>query len=97
MSAEPQAVTAVSDGPTLSYLTRLTAVYVSSGVLYLVVIGCDFLLETFTNLTAESCGGSGIFWREINKISDGRGAYWRETDKDWKLRRARRIVARNNG
>lgn len=29
-SAEQQAVTAVFDGLTLSYLTRLTAVYVSS-------------------------------------------------------------------
>ena len=42
MSAEPRAVTAVSDGLTQSYLTRLTAVYVSSDVLYSVVIGCDF-------------------------------------------------------
>lgn len=43
MSAEQQVVTAVSDGLTQSYLTRLTAVYVSSDVLYWMVIGCDLL------------------------------------------------------
>lgn len=85
MLVELQVVIVVFDGLMLLYFMRLIVVYVSSGVFYLVVIGCDFLLEIFINLIVESCGGSGIFWWEINKIFDGCGVYWREIDKDWKL------------